>query len=89
MVPEVFDEDAPINSTGAIVSTDKPVVRRKKHSVDNRIFKLMTRNPLQKVVAEGIIDDTLLKLDLDRGREVVLENSLTKEIEIISYARKF
>jgi hypothetical protein len=40
------------------------------------------------VVAEGIIDDTLLKLDLDRGREVVLENSLTKEIEIISYARK-
>lgn len=90
MVPEVFDEDAPMNSTGAAVSTDQPVVRRKKrHSVDNRIFKLMTRNPLQKVVAEGIIDDTLLKLDLDRGHEVVLENSLTKETEIISYARKF
>lgn len=86
MVKEVF-EDAPMNSTGAAVSTDQPVVRRKKHSVDNRVFKLLTRNHLQKVVAEGIIDDTLLKLDLDRGFDVLLENSLTKETEVISYAR--
>jgi len=84
---DVIEEEAPLNVTGPAVSTDQPVVKRrkKKHYVDNRIFQILTRNDLKKVMAEGIMDDTLIKFDLDRGFDITLINNQTQELQVISY----
>jgi hypothetical protein len=40
-----LEEDAPINSTGSAVSTDVPVVRKKKNKYEpSQLFDLIKRN---------------------------------------------
>lgn len=43
---ESIDEDAPINATGVAVSTDKPIVRRKKKKKQQ--YEIWKRAALEK-----------------------------------------
>lgn len=84
-------EEAPVNATGAsVVGTGDDIAtwrkkKKKKHSVDDKDFKLFTRTQFTGEAFDSIIDDEhkLLEFDLKRGYICVLENNQTGEIKEI------
>ena len=82
-------EDAPMNATGAAVTgTGDDIAtwrkkKKKKHSVDDKDFKLFTRTQFTGEEFDSIIkgEYKLLEFDLKRGYTVFLENKQTGEIK--------
>jgi hypothetical protein len=81
-----MQEDAPVNATGAAVAgTGDDIAtwrkkKKKKHSVDDKDFKLFTRTQFTGESFDSIIDNKTIIFDLKRGYTVLLENKQTGEI---------
>ena len=82
-------EEAPVNTTGASVAgTGDDIAtwrkkKKKKHSIDDKDFKLFTRTQFTGEEFDSIIkgEYKLLEFDLKRGYTVFLENKQTGEIK--------
>ena len=80
-------EDAPVNATGAAVTgTGDDIAtwrkkKKKKHSVDDKDFKLFTRTQFTGESFDSIIDNKTLLFDIKRGYTIVLENKQTGELK--------
>lgn len=82
-----MQEDAPVNATGAAVTgTGDDIAtwrkkKKKKHSVDDKDFKLFTRTQFTGESFDSIIDNKTLLFDIKRGYTIVLENKQTGELK--------
>ena len=67
-------EDAPVNSTGAAVSTDKPIVRKKKKKEDSGYREVGTPELLKRYM-----DDTPgQSMNESRKKDIFLEKETKK-----------